>query len=170
MASAATAKPKIPASPKVTAPEVTASKLDPKKVKLNDIMALVYWVKIVGTWNGGNDLKVKDIDSKEDFDVHGKSLVEKSFSADAYDKEEKVTMTAMAEKLVNAWNVPFTVEFKKTDNTIRKLRGKLLEPEPLMGRSRVLDFDIETGTPLRLVDHREIQSLILGNIKYVLKK
>ena len=147
-----------------------SAKISPPKIKEGDVMALTFWVKVNGTWNSGQHLNVTNLDDNTKFDVHGTELVERSYSADVYDSEEKATKTEMAERLVSSWGRPFTVEYEKSDGTIRKLRGKLLEPEILMGRSTVQDLDITSGTPLRLVDHRTIQSLILNNVKYILKK
>lgn len=53
----------------------------------------------------------------------------------------------------------------------RTLIGYLLAPEPILGRSKVVDLEQEfDGKPSsRLVDHRTINWLILANVKYVLK-
>ena len=147
----------------------TFGKIDHTKVKRGHMMALVYWVEVQAVYDGGADLRVRDIADNKDFEIHGFNLVKKCYSADVYEKEVKTTKTDMAEKLIAAHNMPFTVEFEKADGTIRMLRGKLISPEPLMGRSTVLDFDVQDKDPLRLVDHRSIKSLILDNVKYVLK-
>lgn len=47
--------------------------------------------------------------------------------------------------------------------------GYLLETEPKMGRSQVIDLEAPAGRRHRLVDHRTINWLILKNIKYVTK-
>lgn len=143
--------------------------LNSRKVRRGNLMALVYWVQVEHSYNDGHDLDVRDLNDGKAFSVHGRELVEKSFSADVFESEEKVTKTELAEKLVNARNVPFTVEFEKADGSIRLLRGKLINAEPLMGRSHVYDLDVREGSPLRLVDHRTIQSLIVENVRYVLK-
>ncbi|MEK6932591.1 MAG: hypothetical protein AABW56_02235 [Nanoarchaeota archaeon] len=138
-------------------------------VRKGDLMAFVDYVRVDQVLNGGNDLKVYDLDSKFDFKVLGKDLVEKSFSADRYEDEKKVTKTEAAELLIKAYNRPFTVGFTKSDGSSRTLRGRLLSPEPLLGRSHVEDLDITSGSRLRLVDHRKIEFLIVDGIKYVAK-
>jgi len=111
---------------------------------------------------------VVDVKDNTEFYINGQDLLDDLKSADAFSKTEKLTKTQMAEKLVSAKNDPFTVVFLKSDKTQRKLRGRLLSSEPLLGRSYVEDFDIAGENKTRLVDHRTIQSLIIGNIKYEL--
>ena len=142
-----------------------------KKVERDDLMAFVYWgvVKSSGPSNS-NRIDVTDVDRGESFFVNGKALIEASFSADRYDEVKKVTKTQAAEILVSSHNRPFTVSFEKVDGTKRTLRGRLIQPEPLLGRSMVEDLDIDNGKHrLRQVDHRTIQSLIVDNIMYVVK-
>jgi hypothetical protein len=98
--------------------------------------------------------------------VHGKELIESAFSADQYSAEEKVTKTRAAEILSTAYNRPFTVCFEKQDGKERVLRGRLVEPEPLLGRSHVEDLDVVEGHKLRLVDHRTIRYIIVNGTKY----
>jgi hypothetical protein len=143
-------------------------KLDCTKVQQGHIMAFVYWAYI-NSKSGDSRLNVTDLDTGLSFIVDGTSLIEKSFSADIYERTEKVTKTEMAERLVTAFNRPFTVEFKKADGSIRKLRGRLVQPEPLLGRSLCEDLDLLSTERLRLVDHREIQSLVVDNVTYLLK-
>lgn len=53
----------------------------------------------------------------------------------------------------------------------RTLVGYLVNSEPKMGRSTVVDLTVPTDKHrLRLVDHRTIKSLVLKNVLYVLKK
>lgn len=53
----------------------------------------------------------------------------------------------------------------------RKLVGYLCSTEPKMGRSIVVDLEIDSDKHnLRLVDHRTVKELILRNTRYVLKK
>ncbi|MGD1712750.1 hypothetical protein [Dapis sp. BLCC M172] len=51
----------------------------------------------------------------------------------------------------------------------RTLVGYLLQTEPKMGRSQVIDLEAEGEHRTRLVDHRTINWLILKNIKYLQK-
>lgn len=147
---------------------------DYTSVKPNDLMALVYFVKVdaVGTSprKGNPAIDVTDVETNMEFTVEGKDVIEKMYSADRFLEEKKVTQTEIAEQLISSHNVPFTVVFEKASGEERTLRGKLLEPEPLMGRSKVEDLDVTSGIRMRLVDHRTIKSLIVNGTKYSLKK
>ena len=137
------------------------------KVKKNDLMAFVYWAKVDSTTYGG--VYCTNVDNGAAFEVCGDSLIQKAFSADWFEKTEKVTKTEAAEKLSTAYNRPFTVCFKKANGDTRELRGRLIKPEPLMGRSMVEDLDLNEGSPMRLVDHRTIEWLIVDGVKYEVK-
>lgn len=148
-------------------------------VKTGDLMALVTFVKVTaksGVANAGSlrrlappKISVQTTDgSNAVFDVEGQELVEQMFSADRFTSTKEMTKTQLAEKLVSSYNVPFTVEFEKQNGELRKLRGVLLEPEPLLGRSKVRDFDASVDG-LRLVDHRTLQSIIVKGVRYTLK-
>ena len=146
----------------------TVHKVDAKKVKSGDIMAFVYYAKIKSA--DFNRLKVQSVgEDKTEFDVNGRDLIENGFSADQFFEETKVTKTKAAEILISSHNRPMTVCFEKADGGERTLRGKLVAPEPLLGRSMMEDFDIESGHRLRLVDHRTIRWLIVEGVKYVVK-
>jgi hypothetical protein len=109
-------------------------------------------------------------DRSKHYNVRGSSLVEKFISADTFTQEKKVTRTELAEKLVSAGSLPFTVCFLKSRGEERTLRGRLLEHEDLLGRSMVHDFDVGSGAPMRMVDHRTLLWLILNGVKYTLKE
>ena len=50
------------------------------------------------------------------------------------------------------------------------MRGRLITPEPLLGRSMVEDLDLAvTEHRQRLVDHRTIKFLIIEGVKYIVK-
>ena len=51
----------------------------------------------------------------------------------------------------------------------RTLVGYMLDVEPKMGRSQVIDLEAEGDHRLRLVDHRTLNWIIIRNVKYVLK-
>jgi hypothetical protein len=52
----------------------------------------------------------------------------------------------------------------------RTLIGYLVDVEPKMGRSQVIDLEATGDHRLRLVDHRTLNWIIIRNVKYVLKK
>lgn len=137
------------------------------KVNPGDIMAFIYWGRVERV--NYDSLDVVDLDNHNRFGVNGRALIDQSLSADFFDKEEKVTQTKAAEILITAINQPFTVRFTKQNNDERTLRGRLVKPEPLLGRSHVYDLEVAKGSPLRLVDHRTIQWIIVGGVKYVVK-
>lgn len=138
------------------------------KHQQNDLIAIIHYAKINSYI--GSKISVTDVDSNTKFDIIGKDLHDKLLSADQFSEEKKVTKTEAAELLVNSRNVPFTVCFLKADKTERKLRGRLVSPEPLLGRSHVEDLDVTEKHKLRLVDHREILWIIVSGVKYVVKK
>jgi len=144
-------------------------KIDPAKVKAGDLMVFPYTGTVNRVGYGGQTLGIDGMDGTGGFSVTGAQLIENAYSADQFHEEVKVTKTKAAEILISAYNRPFTVCFDKQDGTERKLRGRLVEPEPLLGRSHVEDLDIKTGHKLRLVDHRTIKWLILEGVKYVVK-
>jgi hypothetical protein len=80
-----------------------------------------------------------------------------------------VTMTRAAEILITSFNRPLTVRFVKKQGGERVLRGRLLRPEPLLGRSYVEDLDAKGDSRIRLVDHRTIKCLIVDGVKYTVK-
>lgn len=110
-----------------------------------------------------------DADGMGAFSVNGQELIDRAFSADQYVTEERVTMTQAAEILISSYNRPLTVCFTKQGGEQRVLRGRLIKPEPLLGRSSVEDLDVKDGHRIRLVDHRTIQYLIVNGKKYVVK-
>ncbi len=138
------------------------------KTKVNDLMAFTYWAK-VKRLVGSHNLDVVNVDNGDPFSVNGASLIDAATSADYFEFEEKITRTEMAEKLIGAKNIPFTVCFDKQDGDERVLRGRLISHEALLGRSSVEDLDLEGKNRLRLVDHRTLKWLILNKIKYKVK-
>lgn len=144
------------------------TKLNASKVKQDDLMAFVYYVKVKSA--NPNELIVADLDNENsELSIRGKELIERSFSADQYETEEKVTKTACAEKLVHSLNKPLTVCFDKADGVERILRGRMIKPEPLLGRSMCEDLDVQDKHRQRLVDHRTIKWLIVDGIKFIVK-
>ncbi len=146
--------------------ERTIHKVDATKVKPNDLMAFVYWVKINSVTANGDLAKVTNTEDGQIINFQGKALIENGFSADQYHEEQKVTKTKIAEMLISSFNRPFTVKFTKQDGTERTLRGKFLSAEHLLGRSNVIDLDSTEKNALRQVDHRTISSLILEGVRY----
>jgi hypothetical protein len=139
------------------------------QVKTDDLMAFVYYGKVKHVAPSGTNITVYDVDNKREMAVQGKELIESSFSADQYQEEVKVNKTKAAEILVSSINRPIKVSFDKQDGTERILRGRMIQPEPLLGRSMVEDLDIADGHRLRQIDHRTINWLVVDGVKYVVK-
>ena len=149
---------------------IKKNNVNPSQVHEGDLMTFIYWTKVKSISSNGNVLGVANLDDDENIiRVNGKELVEKSFSADQFQEEEKVGKTRAAEILLHSVNRPFTVCFLKTDGNERVLRGRLVKPEPLLGRSMVEDLDQKGVNRLRQVDHRTIKYLIVDGTKYIVK-
>lgn len=135
--------------------------------KKDDVVAFTTWAKVKGNLGGALECEHLTGPLKgSSFAIHGSELISLCLSADFFCETENVTKTRAAELLVSSYNIPFTVVFEKSDGTERTLRGKLIHPEPLLGRSMVHDLDADGP---RLVDHRTIKSLTVNHIKYVVK-
>lgn len=107
----------------------------------------------------------KNVHNGDEYSING--LKDETYSSSKFSKTEKVTKTRLAEILVTAGDKPFTVEYFKQNGKLRTLVGRLITPEPLMGRSLVEDFFTD-HSGLRQVDHRTIQSIIIGGTKFIL--
>lgn len=146
------------------------NKTDPIRINNGDLMAIVHYVKVKSSIPHNYELFTTDVDiDNHNMRIQGKELLENAFSADQYAEEVKVSKTQAAEILVNSPNRPFTVNFTKSDGSARTLRGRLVCPEPLLGRSMVEDLDETSGHKLRQVDHRTIQYIIIEGTKYTVK-
>lgn len=153
-------------------------KTEPSKVQSGHLMAIIYYVNVESTHYNGEKLTVKDVVGDTGrIDINGKSLIEAALSADQFNETVKVSRTQMAQLLIESHNRPFTVVFDKLESKDgkdkeRKLRGRLISHEALLGRSLVEDLDLpinEKGGRTRLVDHRTLKSLIVDGTRYELK-
>lgn len=153
--------------------ERTTHKTDHTKVKVGDIMAVLHFVKVDRVLLGGEQISVKPVlsgSTTDGFHINGKTLIQDCLSADYYKEEQQVTMTKAAEILVGSVNCPFSVCFEKQDGEERILRGLLVRPEPLLGRSLCRDLEKkEEKEQFRLVDHRTILWIVVGGVKYSVK-
>lgn len=145
-------------------------KVSPTKIKVGDLMAFTYWGKVEGS-NRREVLAVRNVNDNQTFNVVSNQMIEQGLSADQYAEEVKATKTEIAELLINAANRPLSVCFEKANGSERVLRGRLIKPEPLLGRSMCEDMDIDNEKDrLRLVDHRTIKWLVVDGVKYTTKK
>jgi hypothetical protein len=151
--------------------ETKVNPVEPANVKVGDLMAFVYYTRVKNSDTRQEKLVVEDVYNGKEFSVFGNQLISSSFSADQFSEEIKVTKTKAAEILVGSVNRPFSVSFDKADGSERVLRGKLVAPEPLLGRSMVEDLDLAASEKnrLRQVDHRTINWIIVEGVKYTVK-
>lgn len=98
--------------------------------------------------------------------IQGLELIQRFSSNSQYFETEQLGKNALAEKLQSAGDKIFSVEYIKADGTVRNLVGHLVSSESNLGRSMVRDLNITEGNNLRQVDHRTIQSLIIGGVRY----
>lgn len=140
------------------------------QVKVGDLMAIVHYVKV--KQKSYDRIIVDNVDDGVEYQVIGHQLIDNLLSADQFEQEERVTKTRAAEILVGLVNQPFTAAFEKMDGSERVLRGRLVAPEPLLGRSMVEDLDEPRDSKrgrMRQVDHRTLRFIICNNVKYVVK-
>jgi hypothetical protein len=135
------------------------------QIQPGNLMAYINWVRVVDA--KPNELKVEDLDTHQEFLIRGASLIEKGMSADVFSSTKGATKTELAEILIGHKNTPMTVTYVKLNGEVRVVRCKWLSHESLMGRSMIWDFD-KGG--LGQIDHRTIQSIIVDDVKYMLKK
>lgn len=143
-------------------------KLDPKKVKENDLMYFMYPGFVKSKDATGENLKVDWLDKPGTFDVNGRSLVENALSADQFLEEKVVNQTECIKKLMSCYNRPFTVCWDTKDTKNRKLRGRLVGLDEERAYSKVEDLDLKEPRPKRFrkVDHRTLHWLIVDGVKY----
>ena len=168
-------------------------------MKKGNVISTTEYLEITGVERKG--YKVVDLDSGVPFLID-KDLAEAYDKADTHDTSLKLSMTELADVLVNAGSKVFTVTYNKKPEPLevaeailqmtakdsksktkvgqlmkgglRTLRGRLQKAEPTLGRSNVIDLDVkkEKGTydnRRRLVDHRTIVSIIIGDVLYTVK-
>jgi hypothetical protein len=142
-------------------------KTEAEKVKSGDVMAIVHFVKVDSIDFGHNNMQVTALDEGAGaFGVHGRTLIENAYSADTYKEEVEVSKTKAAELLVY---IKQGSESKGDKGDERILRGRLIEPDVLMGRSKVEDLDEPLGKRFRLVCHRTLRYIIVDGTKYNVK-
>lgn len=136
------------------------------EIKTGEYISTTMYLQVVKKTKDG--VMVKNSQGQE-FEVRGTNLLETTFkSAAQFETTKKVTRTELAETLVNLGDQVFTVNFDKQTGENRTLVGYKVSTENLMGRVNVVDLEA-TGHNLRQVDLRTIKSLIVNNVKYVVK-
>jgi hypothetical protein len=141
---------------------------DPSKIKEGDIMAFQFYGKVLEA-DSTHEIAVHDLDNDRNVTITGSELIASAASADQVHETVEATKTEIAQKLVDSANRPFTVVFKKVDGSLRRLRGRLIGAEPLMGYSKVEDLDNDSKDRFRQVNHRDVKSLTVDGVCYTLK-
>lgn len=150
----------------------------PDGIEKGDLVAFTYWAYVKANQPGlrrsrDRHLEVTDIDHGTDFSVRGEELIESSRSADFVGEEIVTTQTEVIERFMRLYNVPFTVCFDKQDGTERIIRGRMIEPDGLRGRSKVEELIdskgdvVPRGKRFKQVDHRTIKWVIANGIKWI---
>ncbi len=138
-----------------------------KEIKPGERLSMTYYLDVQSV--GGDELKVKDQNGMT-FTIRGKNLIENTIqSASQFDKTEKLSRTQIVEILMNARDRVLTANYIKQDGTERTIVCHLIDSENTMGRSNVHDLEVTSGHPIRQIDHRTINWLIINNTKYQVK-
>lgn len=170
-----------------------------------DIISTSEYLKIEKIGTGPDNkpaAMVQNLETGESFGI-SVELAEGYLHSTNYTEEEKVSMTEAASILESVGDKVFTVTFNKKPNPVevaakiealsdkdkrsktkvercmlgeeRTMRARLVSVEPKLGRSQVIDLDIDKqikgdwDSRQRQVDHRTIKSLIVNNVKYTVK-
>lgn len=139
------------------------SKFD--QLKKGEMLSFTTYVKVDSINKSANAINVTASNGAK-LTVAGRDLIESFNSNSQFEEVQKLGKNALAEKLQNAGDKIFTVEFTKATGEDRVLTGHFVSGEPLLGRSTVRDLAITSGNNLRQVDHRTIKSIIVGGVKY----
>ena len=168
---------------------------NPKVLGLGDFFSYTNYIRVVGFKD--KLVEVEDFNGKK-FYISRDIIENEMYSADHFDKEEKITQTELVEQLKNVGDKIFKVTFNKLrteeETTIMLMEleeddfenekqmkkfskgviegekvgivGHLVNTETKMGRSLIIDLNSKTKNRFKLVDHRNIKSLIIGNTNY----
>lgn len=148
--------------------------MDVKQVQAGGILSKIIYAKVLSIHKADiwHHLQVecRDLDDGTTFYLEGAELIGTCLSGDHFDREVDVSLTKLAEEFTKVGTRPFTVTYIKKNGEVRTLRGRMLTPDNVLGRSTVLDFDVDKGSPLRQVDHRTLQSLVVSGVKYTVRR
>ena len=136
-----------------------------------EFVQLIHNCEVTGV-DGANCLFVRDIDRNMEFQINGRELVRSVNRSAHFDSEKKLNKTELLQKLRSTRGMIFSCLFKKVDGSDRLIEGIYAGPDEGFGRSYVLDLEkLREGdnNPMRLLDHRTIQYIILDGVKYYLK-
>jgi hypothetical protein len=142
--------------------------LDPDKIEKGNILCIRNYVQVLDVTAGAESMTVKDLIDGGEFTIDGRDMIVGLASADYFADTVRISKSQMVEILTTSFGVPFTVAFVKKDGQQRVLRGYLIRHEEKFGRCLCLDLELEQDDNLRLVDHRTLESLVVGGVRYLL--
>jgi hypothetical protein len=156
-------------------PTPTAGGVRPEDVRPGDLLAFTYYTRVQGVAGQpgeGHALDLVDLDAADaPLRIKGDALIARASSAEQSRETRSVTRTECARLLVGTEGraVVFTVCFDRADGVERTLRGRYLEQDEQLGRSRVEDLDRPAGDRIRLVDHRTLKWLVVDGVRHVVR-
>lgn len=135
---------------------------------MKEIISFTVYATVDEKYDDG--IVCKDLYTGNRYTIFGPTHANLS-SADVFSRIENTNKTEIAKRLLESGDSVFTVEFVKQGGEPRTLRGRLVKEDPLMGRAMVEDLDIPFHeiSNIRQVDLRTLKSLIIDNVKYVVK-
>jgi hypothetical protein len=160
-----------------------------KNLKEGDYLSRISYCKVIKK-NKDSNFSVEN-ENKYSWNISSNIVEREMIPISHYHTIHKKTMTELATILINAGNIGLTICFEKkpqeknienilnSNNVSNKemskklLKGdirvmlcRLINAEPLLGRSRVMDLEINEK---RLIDHRTIKWIVYNYNKYELK-
>ena len=173
------------------------NKWDASKLVVNNWFSATAYYKLKSITDNDNVQVVETRNTKQDMTMAADILNTEMHSGLAHDAQEKLARTEVVEKIMFAGECVMTVNFNtKVDkdhiasvlssNTGKKadlkkvarevVTGKetvmtcyLGSTENKLGRSLVMDLNAKVGMNYRQIDHRTINSVIIKNVKYIVK-
>ena len=134
-------------------------------------MAFTYYVKVDTVDPDQNILRSINLADGKGIQFGGKELLENSSSADQFSEEIAVSRTDLVGILLNkVGQKVFTVNFIAKDGDERTYRATYIAHEHFFGRSKIKNLDAKDyKDELKQADHRTINWLIVGGVKYFVK-
>jgi hypothetical protein len=109
----------------------------------------------------------------QELEIVGIDLIESLHSAGQYTETKVVGKNEVVQALHSAKDKVFTVCFLKANGEERILIGHLHNIESYLGRTNVIDLEVPVADKTlghRQVDNRNIEWLVIDNIKYITNK
>lgn len=168
---------------------------DGSQLQLNNWFSSTTYYKVKSITDDQN-VQVIENHSSNELTMARDILETEMHSGLIFDKQETLSRTKVLEKMMAAGETVFSVQFnKKVDSDhiksvisdagakpdFKKLSKEILtgkecnltcflrNSDNQLGRSMVIDLKANQGANFRQIDHRTINSLVLKNVKYIVK-